>query len=1313
MKTCLRGQPASILLAGLALAVLAAGVATAAPAPAAPADEPHPPIPIRFRLAEPGFVTLVIDAADGTRVRNLVSETPFPAGDQTVWWDGLDDLARDTDAAAHSVYHVPGRLVSPGTYRVRGLVRPKMDLAYEMTPYNEGRPPWATADTSSEWLANHTAPQAALFVPEGDAPERPAGKAPGGQVIIGSYVSEGGSGIAWLDLEGRKLHGQLWIGGVWTGASVLARDEGDRPVPGVYAYTGAWWPGGGYNEHRSELRLYQLLKPDLKEKAPRDKRLGYGEDRPVLKPNFEFPKDPQWRADNTDGLGGMAVHNGLLVASLPMSGKLLFIDAAAHRVVGYAPIEAPRGLAFDRQGRLLAVSGRRILRYALPASVREVDDSAPPVTGRALTLGKPDVLVGTGLEDPRQMAFDARGNLYVSDRGQSHQVKVFGPDGKPLRAIGDPGRPAPGPYNPNHMNNPAGITISGDDHLWVTEQDYAPKRLSAWTLDGRLVKALYGPPRYGGNGSLDPKDPTLYYYAGDGGAMTLKLDWQNQTSRPIEVYVRTDTNPASLPYAGFVNMPPQTAIYLGDRKYMTSVFNTHPTNGASIGMIWLLQDGVAVARAALGRANDWPLLAASLSQHNQDFSVRWTGQVSPEFSETYTFATVSDDGARLWVDGKPLIDNWAPHGTTEDKGQVTLEAGKRYAVRMEFFQGSGGATARLLWSSPSRPKQVIPADRLFPTADAQKPGGLTAEYFGKKDLSNLKATSVDATVDFDWSTRGPKAFQPQGADAFTSRLPPDVKPGDPILFLWCDGNDDGRVQPEEVAFQKARTGGITVAEDLSFVAARVDDRAVRYRPVGFTAKGTPRYDLAKGETLATAVQNPTSSGGDQALLGEGGWTVLTVAPAPLAPESVGGVRNGVPTWSYPSPWPGLHASHIAPVPDRPGMLIGTTRLLGLPVKPRNSDLGQVWALNGNKGTVYLMTTDGLFVATLFKDCRTASWSMPKAERGMSVAEASLHEENFWPTIAQTADGQVYLVAMNGAIVKVSGLEKARRLPDAQLKVTPPMLASARAYFVESEAARQRREREKTDTTLAVPLRAAPPTVDGNLDDWAQAPWALIDQRTGQVGDWGRVGLKTEAAVAVAGDRLYAAVKADDPNLLRNAGTSLPHLFKTGGAIDLMIGTDPAADPQRAKAVAGDVRLLVARVKDKTVAVLYRPVAPGAAAERVVFASPLRSLAFDRVDDVSERVALASTVTKNKEKNRDVGLIEISVPLEVLGLKPRPGQTLRADVGVLRGNGFRTLHRVYWSNKAAGLTSDEPSEAELTPQLWGRWQFVAEKTADGK
>ncbi len=154
--------------ASFAFLLWVAGVgSTGSLAAGEPGADLHPPIAIRFTLARPGFVTLAIDdagggAADGSRVRNLVSEQPFPAGENVAWWDGLDDLARNTDAAAHAVYHVPGKLVSPGKYQVRGLVRPALDLRYEMTPYNEGRPPWPTKDRASEWLANHTAQRGAV-----------------------------------------------------------------------------------------------------------------------------------------------------------------------------------------------------------------------------------------------------------------------------------------------------------------------------------------------------------------------------------------------------------------------------------------------------------------------------------------------------------------------------------------------------------------------------------------------------------------------------------------------------------------------------------------------------------------------------------------------------------------------------------------------------------------------------------------------------------------------------------------------------------------------------------------------------------------------------------------------------------------------------------------------------------------------------------------------------------------------------------------------------------------------------------------------
>jgi hypothetical protein len=75
-----------------------------------------------------------------------------------------------------------------------------------------------------------------------------------------------------------------------------------------------------------------------------------------------------------------------------------------------------------------------------------------------------------------------------------------------------------------------------------------------------------------------------------------------------------------------------------------------------------------------------------------------------------------------------------------------------------------------------------------------------------------------------------------------------------------------------------------------------------------------------------------------------------------------------------------------------------------------------------------------------------------------------------------------------------------------------------------------------------------------------------------------------------------------------------------------------------------------------------------------------------------------------------GEFELSVPLSLLGLQPAAGLVLRGDVGVLRGSDFQTTQRAYWSNKATGLTSDIPSEAELLPRLWGRWEFVADKAA---
>src|SRR5687767_9165563 len=69
------------------------------------------------------------------------------------------------------------------------------------------------------------------------------------------------------------------------------------------------------------------------------------------------------------------------------------------------------------------------------------------------------------------------------------------------------------------------------------------------------------------------------------------------------------------------------------------------------------------------------------------FAVRWSGVVTSEHDETYTFITKSDDGVRLWVDGELVIDDWTMHAAAERSGEVELEAGEPVAIKLEYFDG--------------------------------------------------------------------------------------------------------------------------------------------------------------------------------------------------------------------------------------------------------------------------------------------------------------------------------------------------------------------------------------------------------------------------------------------------------------------------------------------------------------------------------------------------------------------------------------------------------------------------------------------------
>lgn len=81
----------------------------------------------------------------------------------------------------------------------------------------------------------------------------------------------------------------------------------------------------------------------------------------------------------------------------------------------------------------------------------------------------------------------------------------------------------------------------------------------------------------------------------------------------------------------------------------------------------------------------------------EHFSVRWTGFLEVPKSGTYELDFLSDDGVRLYVNDQLVINNWSDHATTLDSYKANLDAGEKYKIKIEYYQGTGGATAQFLW----------------------------------------------------------------------------------------------------------------------------------------------------------------------------------------------------------------------------------------------------------------------------------------------------------------------------------------------------------------------------------------------------------------------------------------------------------------------------------------------------------------------------------------------------------------------------------------------------------------------------------------
>ncbi|HEY0762280.1 MAG TPA: glycoside hydrolase family 3 C-terminal domain-containing protein [Pyrinomonadaceae bacterium] len=97
---------------------------------------------------------------------------------------------------------------------------------------------------------------------------------------------------------------------------------------------------------------------------------------------------------------------------------------------------------------------------------------------------------------------------------------------------------------------------------------------------------------------------------------------------------------------------------------------------------------------------DWGMEGPAPGIPADDFSARWTGKLVPAKSGKYRFGAIADDGVRVYLDGKLITEDWTDHAPATITGEVTLEAGKSYDIKMEYYESKIGAVARLVWQPP-------------------------------------------------------------------------------------------------------------------------------------------------------------------------------------------------------------------------------------------------------------------------------------------------------------------------------------------------------------------------------------------------------------------------------------------------------------------------------------------------------------------------------------------------------------------------------------------------------------------------------------
>ncbi len=196
----------------------------------------------------------------------------------------------------------------------------------------------------------------------------------------------------------------------------------------------------------------------------------------------------------------------------------------------------------------------------------------------------------------------------------------------------------------------------------------------------------------------------------------------------------------------------------------------------------------------------------------ENFSARWTGFFTPDKSGTYRLGMRADDGFRLWLDGKLIVEDWTTHGISSKLAEVTLEKGHKYSFKAEYFQSTGDAIAQVVWNSE------LSADPLKDAVAAAKNADVVVAVVGI--TSDLEGEEMNVQVEGFQGGDRTSLDLPKEEEQLLEAVKATGKPlvvvlmnGSALSVNWAEKNANAILE----AWYSGEEGGTAIADTLAGV----------------------------------------------------------------------------------------------------------------------------------------------------------------------------------------------------------------------------------------------------------------------------------------------------------------------------------------------------------------------------------------------------------------------------------------------------------------------------------------------------------------